>query len=574
MQSDGSFLVTFVRENLDGTSDVVGRKVSSSGSVGSEFTIFDSGDVESIVAEAATLSNGNYVVAYQNYVGTGDHDVDYKIFTAAGLPVAGPGVQANALDPEDASDVQIAALAGGGFVAVWQTGNDGSGVGIKAGVFDNEYNNVKGGATGFIVNTTTGGIQYQPDVTALKDGGFLVTWIDGGTVQGQRYDASGNKVGSEFDVSSGGTKTDPTVASLGDGRVIFGYLSGAPFDVQAAIFDPRTSPINGTSSADVLTSRKDGATVNGLGGSDTLLGQGANDTLDGGTGADEMRGRAGNDTYIVDNAGDKVIESSGQGTDTVKSSVSFVLGSNVENLTLLEPVAVVAASGDINATGNSLANTLTGNSGNNILDGKGGADTMSGKAGNDTYVVDNAGDKVIESAGQGTDTVKSSIAYTLGDNLEKLVLTGSADINGTGNGLANTLVGNAGRNTLDGGDGDDILSGGPGKDKLLGRKGKDVFVFADDLSKANADKVVKFKHGKDTFFLAQDKFAAVGAKVGKKEFVEGAKAQDKNDHIIRKGKKIFYDEDGKGGTKQVLFAKVDKKAVIDHHDFEVGDFVI
>ena len=75
------------------------------------------------------------------------------------------------------------------------------------------------------------------------------------------------------------------------------------------MFDPRTSPINGTSDADVLTSRKDGATVNGLGGDDTLLGQGANDRLDGGTGADEMRGRGGDDTYVVDNAGDTVIES-------------------------------------------------------------------------------------------------------------------------------------------------------------------------------------------------------------------------------------------------------------------------
>ena len=181
---------------------------------------------------------------------------------------------------------------------------------------------------------------------------------------------------------------------------------------------------------------------------------------------------------------------------------------------------------------------------------------------------------MIENAGQGTDTVQSSIAYTLGANLEKLVLTGSAAINGTGNELANTLVGNAGKNTLDGGDGDDIISGGLGKDKLLGKAGKDVFVFADALSKANADKIKGFKHKQDKIFLDQDIFSAVGPKLGKKEYFEGKKAHDKNDHIIKNGNKLFYDDDGKGGDKQVLFAKVDKHAVIDHHDFTVGDFVI
>ncbi len=81
-------------------------------------------------------------------------------------------------------------------------------------------------------------------------------------------------------------------------------------------------------------------------------------------------------------------------------------------------------------------------------------------------------------------------------------------------------------------------------------------------------------HKEDKIFLDVDFFSAVGPKVSKKEYFEGKKAHDKNDHIIKKGNKLFYDDDGKGGDKQVLFAKVDKKAVIDHHDFTVGDFVI
>src|SRR6185295_12568441 len=106
------------------------------------------------------------------------------------------------------------------------------------------------------------------------------------------------------------------------------------------------------------------------------------------------------------------------------------------------------------------ANTLTGNSGNNTLDGRVGADTMAGGTGNDTYNVDNAGDKVTEAVNAGIDTVRSSISYVLGLNLEKLILSGTGTINGTVNTLANTLTGNAGNNVLSGVHGRDSLTGG------------------------------------------------------------------------------------------------------------------
>ena len=146
-----------------------------------------------------------------------------------------------------------------------------------------------------------------------------------------------------------------------------------------------------------------------------------------------MHGGLGDDLFIVDNVNDTAIEVAGAGTDKVQSSVTFTLADNVEYLTL-------SGAADLNGT----------NSGNNILNGKGGADAMHGGLGNDTFIFDNAGDAAVEIASAGTDSVRSSVTHRLAANIESLTLSGGAAINGTGNDLANTLVGNSGANRLDG----------------------------------------------------------------------------------------------------------------------------
>ncbi|MDE1153171.1 MAG: calcium-binding protein [Micavibrio sp.] len=198
----------------------------------------------------------------------------------------------------------------------------------------------------------------------------------------------------------------------------------------------------------------------------TLTGNSGNNTLDGGTGNDVMIGGTGNDTYVVDAAGDSVTEAAGAGTDTVLSAVSYTLGANLENLTL-------TGIGDNNGTGNTLANIVTGNIGDNTLDGGVGADTMVGNGGDDTYFVDSASDVVV--AGADTDTIISSVTYTLGANAENLILTGMGNLNATGNAAANILTGNAGNNTLDGGAGFfDTMIGGAGNDTYIVRSSGDV----------------------------------------------------------------------------------------------------
>jgi Ca2+-binding RTX toxin-like protein len=216
-----------------------------------------------------------------------------------------------------------------------------------------------------------------------------------------------------------------------------------------------------------------------------------------------MTGGTGDDLFVVNSSSDVVTEASGEGTDSVQSSATFTLGNNVENLTL-------TGTGNSNGTGNTLANIIAGNTGNNTLDGgdgndtvdggsgtdslsggnnndslaggagadslNGGAgnDTMAGGADNDTYVVDSASDVVSENAGEGTDSVQSSVTYTLSNDVENLTLTGSGAINGTGNSLANVITGNSGANIIGGGDGNDTIDGAGGNDTITGGAGSDT----------------------------------------------------------------------------------------------------
>ena len=223
-----------------------------------------------------------------------------------------------------------------------------------------------------------------------------------------------------------------------------------------------TTAINGTGNAlnNVLT---------GNSANNTLTGGDGNDTLDGGTGTDTMVGGLGDDTYVVNVSTDVVTEAASAGNDTVQSSVTLTLASNVENLVLTGTSAT-------NGTGNTLNNVLTGNSAANTLSGGTGADTMIGGAGNDTYVVDNTSDVVTENTSEGTDLVQSSVTYTLAANIESLTLTGTTAINGTGNALDNVLTGNSANNTLTGGDGNDTIDGGTGNDTMVGGLGNDLYV--------------------------------------------------------------------------------------------------
>ncbi|MDP3848257.1 MAG: calcium-binding protein [Pseudomonas sp.] len=284
-----------------------------------------------------------------------------------------------------------------------------------------------------------------------------------GNALANRLDGSLN---SSANVLTGGAGNDIYVVAAGDTAVETSTLSTEIDTVQSSV----TFALGSNVEKLTLTG---GALISGTGNTlaNTLTGNAVANTLNGGSGNDTLIGGLGNDIYIVDSVADVVTETSTLLTevDTVQSSVTFTLGNYVENLTLM-------GAGVINGTGNAQANTITGNAAANILSGGSGIDTLVGGLGNDTYVVDNIADVVTEASTlvSEIDTVLSSVTYTLGANLEKLVLTGTGAVNATGNGLNNTLAGNLGANILNGGLGNDTMIGGDGNDTYIVNVATDV----------------------------------------------------------------------------------------------------
>jgi Ca2+-binding RTX toxin-like protein len=293
-------------------------------------------------------------------------------------------------------------------------------------------------------------------------------------------DAGGNTL-------DGGAGADTMTGRTGDDSYIVDNAGDTVIELPDGGFDTVRSSVSYTLAANVenlvLT---DTAAINGTGNDDAnrITGNSASNILDGGAGVDALLGGAGDDAYVVDSQADSVIEHADEGTDTVSASVSYVLGNNIENLTL-------TGAESVNATGNALANTLAGNAGDNLLDGANGADSMAGGLGDDTYFVDNAGDMVTENANEGIDTVYAAVDHTLGAEVENLVLTYGTTA-GNGNALDNWLAGNSAANTLNGAAGDDVLDGGAGADTLIGGVGNDAYVVD------NAGDVVTENSGEGT----------------------------------------------------------------------------
>jgi Ca2+-binding RTX toxin-like protein len=286
--------------------------------------------------------------------------------------------------------------------------------------------------------------------------------------------------GAGNDTLDGGAGGDTMSGGMGDDTYVVDHASDTVSEAGGGGEDTVRSGITYSLGADVENLVLTGsAAINGTGNllDNTLTGNAGANVLDGGAGADTLVGGGGDDTYTVDNAGDSITEAAGEGLDLVNASVTYTLAANVEKLTLTGTEAINGTGNESDNTlkGNAAANVLTGGAGNDSLDGQGGADTMAGGTGDDTYTVDIADDVIVELADEGIDSVVSAIAWTLGENIDNLTLTGTAAVNGTGNGLNNVLLGNSANNTLTGGEGNDVLNGGAGIDQMFGGAGDDSY---------------------------------------------------------------------------------------------------
>ena len=384
----------------------------------------------------------------------------------------------------------------------------------------------------------------------------------------------------------------------------YGLTGGSSANVQVTIIGETSGEdlLQGDASNNVLAASLSGQTLLGLEGNDSLNDSGF---------AANLQGGAGDDTYTVANAGSILSEMPGNGTDLVQTNLSsFTLSANLENL------VYTGTTGRFTGHGNDLANRLTGGSngdfliglagndflyglagadvlnggsGADFLDGGTGADVMIGGTGNDTYVVDNAGDLLIEGVNGGWDTVWSYLStFVLPVEVENLTYFGSASTFLTGNASSNQILGGngsdtisglggddrlfgfAGNDILDGGDGNDRLIGGFGNDILTGGLGADIFQFDLALLPSNVDTITDFTTGEDILQLSSTIFAALSAGTLSETFFSiGNQATDADTRIIYDPEtgSLYYDADGDGAGQQVLFANLLPGTALSHEDF-------
>jgi Ca2+-binding RTX toxin-like protein len=380
------------------------------------------------------------------------------------------------------------------------------------------------------------------------DGKNSDDFLDGGAGSDTLIGGEGN---DHYVLDSTGDKIVETGAGSGD-RADANFsvdLNSVAFDGIENVLLWGTGNLSATGDgvANYLQGNDGANKISGNAGDDTIFGWQGNDTLDGGTGNDYLNGGEGNDTYYVDSASDIINEAFG--TDSVFSSAeSFTLSMGVENLTLTGS----AYSG----TGNSFNNVLTGTSGANYLDGKAGADTMIGAAGDDWYAVDNSQDKVTETSTGGSDTVVSSVSFTLPSYVEFLYLLNGA-VNGTGNASANSIYGNGAANKIDGAAGNDKLFGGAGDDNLVGGAGNDSLYGgggANTLDASAGNDIALYGGGLDMIFGFDGNATGGQDKLSLDAYFDelGVAGTDRAErlHLSRNGGTVdvWLDHDGDGST--------------------------
>ena len=532
-------------------------------------------------------SDGNDVVVTSNIVDNNNDGGDDLIDTRGGDDVVTLFNGNDVVDLGAGNDRLIIDLATyNAFVAGTTMTLVETSPGTYSGLLDTASSNVDVTFAGvehftFHGNSTGGnGSNSRDDITTGDGDDIIFTYhsndtIDAGGGNDVIDGGSANDVidgGAGDDYIDGGTQNDTMRGGLGDDVFIVDTAADSVVEQAGEGVDEIRTTLASFSLASLANVENltgigaAGQTLTGNGGANALDGGAGDDSLDGGGGADTMTGGTGNDTFYVEQAGDLVVESAGGGSDTVVTSVSYTLGAGQEIELLRTFGSSTTYAADL--TGNEFAQSLVGNAAGNRLDGAGGADAMYGFGGDDTYLVDHAGDLVVEAAGGGSDTVIANTSYALrnGQEVELLRTFGTSTTNAvdlTGNGFAQTIVGNAAANRID---------GKGGADTLYGFGGDDQFAFTTALGGGNVDRIVDFQPGADEILLDDAVFAGLGlGALDPAAFRTGSAAQDADDRIIYNSATgaLFFDADGVGGAAAVQFAALDPGLPLAASDFTV-----
>ncbi|MFB9985771.1 cadherin-like domain-containing protein, partial [Mesorhizobium kowhaii] len=351
---------------------------------------------------------------------------------------------------------------------------------------------------------------------------------------------------SFIDIDGNGDGTfDSTIVLSGQIHGTLTVIAAANPDYAQLVITPNTAPAitsNGGGDTAQVSVAENATAVTTVSATDPDAGDTLTYSIVGGADSGLFQIDATTGVLSFQNAPDFEAPADSGGNNVYDVKVEVSDGSSVDNQSIAVTVTDVAGQ---TITGTNAAQTLTGTpeadiisglggndtlnglADNDYLDGGAGVDTMVGGIGNDTYVVDNTGDIVDETGGDGTDLVRSSIAFSLSDavhvigSVENLTLTGTANVAGTGNALANVITGNTGNNTL---------AGLGGADTLIGDAGTDTASYAASAAGVDVSLTTGVAHGGDA---EGDTFSGIEGLLGsaQSDTLEG----DGNNNVLNGG---------------------------------------
>ncbi|WP_144055634.1 calcium-binding protein [Octadecabacter antarcticus] len=526
--SDGGWVITWqsaAQDNSDGNWGIYAQAYNDDGTAQGGETLVNTETASSQESPQITaLSDGGWVITweskYEGDPGNWGGSVYAQAYNEDGTAQGGETL-VNTHTANAQQDPQIAALSDGGWVITWMSsGQDDPGDwGIYAQAY-NEDGTAQGGET--LVNTHTASSQESPQITALSDGGWVITWMSAGQdnpdgywgIYAQAYNADGTARDEGeilVNAETASSQTHPDITALSDGGWVITWMSAGQDDsdggvgVYSRTFEGLPAAggdetIEGTAAADTITFTTLDTTVNAGEGANTITGTSGNNLINAGIGADTITVTSGNNTINAGGGANTITATTGNNTITLgdgANTVTATLGDNdITSGIGADTITVTSGANTINAGDG--ANTITATLGDNDITTGSGADTITVTSGANTI---NAGD------GANTITATSGINTIVTGYGADTITTGGVDGGGnmiTSLGGANVITSGAGNDTITTGDGDDmitsgggndVLHGGGGSNLLVGGEGADTFSVNDSIQ--GVDTVGDFEVGSD-----------------------------------------------------------------------------